>query len=210
MNAECRTAQVAGSLVGRGCPPTFCIAHCTQEEIAQLVGASRSTRHSPNSPAAAGSASMTRRCGSATLNTAPAGRNSRRAVVERPPSTCCGSWPAGCAAPTTTWPTSSSPTCPAASPSCLLQPAQRFGTQDDGARRVTHELAVAGFDLGNQLSKTDTRTHLAAVRGVADAAPAAVEAVIASVVAGPQHRRRARAQPPDPDELVTPRAAPWT
>ena len=210
MNAECRTAQVAGSLVGRGCPPTFCIAHCTQEQIAQLVGASRSTRHSPNSPAAAGSASMTRRCGSATLNTAPAGRNSRRAVVERPPSTCCGSWPAGCAAPTTTWPTSSSPTCPAASPSCLLQPAQRFGTQDDGARRVTHELAVAGFDLGNQLSKTDTRTHLAAVRGVADAAPAAVEAVIASVVAGPQHRRRARAQPPDPDELVTPRAAPWT
>ena len=210
MNAECRTAQVAGSLVGRGCPPTFCIAHCTQEEIAQLVGASRSTRHSPNSPAAAGSASMTRRCGSATLNTAPAGRNSRRAVVERPPSTCCGSWPAGCAAPTTTWPTSSSPTCPAASPSCLLQPAQRFGTQDDGARRVTHELAVAGFDLGNQLSKTDTRTHLAAVRGVADAAPAAVEAVIASVVAGPQHRRRARAQPPDPDELVTPGAAPWT
>ena len=210
MNAECRTAQVAGSLVGRGCPPTFCIAHCTQEEIAQLVGASRSTRHSPNSPAAAGSASMTRRCGSATLNTAPAGRNSRRAVVERPPSTCCGSWPAGCAAPTTTWPTSSSPTCPAASPSCLLQPAQRFGTQDDGARRVTHELAVAGFDLGNQLSKTDTRTHLAAVRGVADAAPAAVEAVIASVVAGPQHRRRARAQPPEPDELVTPRAAPWT
>ena len=210
MNAECRTAQVAGSLVGRGCPPTFCIARCTQEEIAQLVGASRSTRHSPNSPAAAGSASMTRRCGSATLNTAPAGRNSRRAVVERPPSTCCGSWPAGCAAPTTTWPTSSSPTCPAASPSCLLQPAQRFGTQDDGARRVTHELAVAGFDLGNQLSKTDTRTHLAAVRGVADAAPAAVEAVIASVVAGPQHRRRARAQPPDPDELVTPRAAPWT
>ena len=172
MNAECRTAQVAGSLVGRGCPPTFCIAHCTQEEIAQLVGASRSTRHSPNSPAAAGSASMTRRCGSATLNTAPAGRNSRRAVVERPPSTCCGSWPAGCAAPTTTWPTSSSPTCPAASPSCLLQPAQRFGTQDDGARRVTHELAVAGFDLGNQLSKTDTRTHLAAVWGVADAAPA--------------------------------------
>ena len=210
MNAECRTAQVAGSLVGRICPPTFCIAHCTQEEIAQLVGASRSTRHSPNSPAAAGSASMTRRCGSATLNTAPAGRNSRRAVVERPPSTCCGSWPAGCAAPTTTWPTSSSPTCPAASPSCLLQPAQRFGTQDDGARRVTHELAVAGFDLGNQLSKTDTRTHLAAVRGVADAAPAAVEAVIASVVAGPQHRRRARAQPPDPDELATPRAAPWT
>ena len=210
MNAECRTAQVAGSLVGRGCPPTFCIAHCTQEQIAQLVGASRSTRHSPNSPAAAGSASMTRRCGSATLNTAPAGRNSRRAVVERPPSTCCGSWPAGCAAPTTTWPTSSSPTCPAASPSCLLQPAQRFGTQDDGARRVTHELAVAGFDLGNQLSKTDTRTHLAAVRGVSDAAPAAVEAVIASVVAGPQHRRRARAQPPDPDELVTPRAAPWT
>ena len=210
MNAECRTAQVAGSLVGRGCPPTFCIAHCTQEEIAQLVGASRSTRHSPNSPAAAGSASMTRRCGSATLNTAPAGRNSRRAVVERPPSTCCGSWPAGCAAPTTTWPTSSSPTCPAASPSCLLQPAQRFGTQDDGARRVTHELAVAGFDLGNQLSKTDTRTHLAAVWGVADAAPAAVEAVIASVVAGPQHRRRARAQPPNPDELVTPRAAPWT
>jgi len=54
----------------------------------------------------------------------------------------------------------------------LLQPAQRFGTQDDGARRVTHELAVAGFDLGNQLSKTDTRTHLAAVWGVADAAPA--------------------------------------
>ena len=43
MNAECRTAQVAGSLVGRGCPPTFCIAHCTQEEIAQLVGASRET-----------------------------------------------------------------------------------------------------------------------------------------------------------------------
>ena len=103
MNAECRTAQVAGSLVGRGCPPTFCIAHCTQEEIAQLVGASRSTRHSPNSPAAAGSASMTRRCGSATLNAAPARRHSRRAVVERPPSTCCGSWPAGCAAPTATW-----------------------------------------------------------------------------------------------------------
>jgi CRP-like cAMP-binding protein len=39
----------------------------------------RSTRHSPNSPTAAGSASMSRRCGSATLNASPAGRNSRRA-----------------------------------------------------------------------------------------------------------------------------------
>jgi len=94
---------------------------------------------------------------------------------------------------------------------------QRRSVHGRVSRPLVHQLlgcihvdGVAGFDLGNQLSKTDTRTHLAAVRGVADAAPAAVEAVIASVVAGPQHRRRARAQPPDPDELATPRAAPWT
>jgi len=54
----------------------------TQEEIAQLSGRpeKRSTKHSPNSPTAAGSASITRRCGSATRNASPAGRNSRRAA----------------------------------------------------------------------------------------------------------------------------------
>jgi CRP-like cAMP-binding protein len=54
----------------------------TQEEIAQLVGASRETVNKALAEfaTAAGSASTTRRCGSATLNASPAGRNSRRAA----------------------------------------------------------------------------------------------------------------------------------
>ena len=58
----------------------------TQEEIAQLVGASRETvtRRSPSSSTAAGSASTPRRCGSAILTASPAGRNSRRAAPTVP------------------------------------------------------------------------------------------------------------------------------
>jgi hypothetical protein len=56
---------------------------------------------------------------------------------------------------------------------------QRGSVHGRVSRPLVHQLlgcihvdGVAGFDLGNQLSKTDTRTHLAAVWGVADAAPA--------------------------------------
>ena len=59
----------------------------TQEEIAQLIGASE--REPVNKALAefaraAGSASMSRRCGSATLNASPGGRNRRRAPLSRP------------------------------------------------------------------------------------------------------------------------------
>jgi hypothetical protein len=48
---------------------------------------------------------------------------------------------------------------------------QRGSVHGRVSRSLVHQLlgcihvdGVAGFDLGNQLSKTDTRTHLAAVR----------------------------------------------
>ena len=126
LEGKIKLTRTAPRTAGRTCSACWARARCSASCRCSTPGPARPARSRSPKHASPGSATTT--CGRGS----PATPRSR--------STCCARSPSGCAVPTTSWPTWSSPTCPAGSPRrCSTWPSGSASRPTSGLH-VHHDL----------------------------------------------------------------------